>query len=74
MKIFNLRDHVISDFQLNVESFLNIRDERSGTLSAGSSLAFENRMCPNTVRHVYCCDVICLIKIEEDNEVSIHVK
>jgi hypothetical protein len=35
---------------------------------------FSSMVCPNTVRHVYCCDVICLIKIEEDNEVSIHVK
>ena len=33
-----------------------------------------NRDSANTVRHVYCYDVICLIKIEEDNEVSIHVK
>jgi hypothetical protein len=29
MNIFNLRDNVINDYHQHVESFLNIRDERT---------------------------------------------
>jgi len=40
MKIFNLRDHVISDYQLNVESFLNILDERIRVFVSGELSCF----------------------------------